>query len=219
MGIVIAAHCAPSSELGGDFWCARRLDASRLAVLIADVSGHGVTAALNSFRVHALIPTSLEVATDPARLLGELSRGLRRLMPSGNFATAFYGVIDVASDSLTYAAAASPNPILISTKDGELCPIDGRGLPLGVSESAVYRNVTVRFHRKAHLFLYSDAMSETPDTEGALLEEPELGRLVRAGAARGGPREVLDSVLAHFKATRSAALKDDLTAISIGRSR
>ena len=218
LGVAIAGRCMPSSELGGDFWCVRRVGATKLAVLLADVSGHGVTAALNSFRVHALVPTSIDSASDPARLLGEINRGLRRLMPSGDFATAFYGLIDTVAGTLTYAAAASPHPILIAERHAEPRLIDGGGLPLGVSEDAVYRNCSLAFPAGARLFLYSDALTETPDACGALLEEAELCRLIAEQLADANSQPLLDAVINRFDATRSAARVDDLTAISISRA-
>ena len=88
----VNAHFAPSSELGGDYWSLKILSENQIAVMIADFSGHGVNAALNTFRLHTLLNDGREYGSDPGVFLHRLNSRLSRLLPSGQYATMFYGV-------------------------------------------------------------------------------------------------------------------------------
>ena len=89
----------PSSEVGGDVWTLFDLGPRRIGLFVADLTGHGVGAAMNAFRVHTLVTGAPDAArNDPATLLADLNAQLCPLMPRGQFATAFYGVLDLDED-------------------------------------------------------------------------------------------------------------------------
>ncbi|MGQ9366655.1 PP2C family protein-serine/threonine phosphatase [Azospirillum sp. ST 5-10] len=213
-GLAIAAHFETSSELGGDLWTVRSLDHRRIGVLVADFAGHGITAAINTFRLHTLIERIPMSAENPAGWLVQLNAALKEVLPVGQFATAFAAVLDVEADTLTYAGAGSPNPA-VGTRDGTVRLLDSAGLLLGVSRKAHYVNRTVAMPPGAFLFLYSDALIESRDAAGACFGQPAVADLVRDAAAdRGRP---LDRLLDRFFARVGRPLRDDLTAVWIAR--
>lgn len=161
MGIVCDSLFAPTSELGGDLWGYRRLDNDRVLVYIVDFSGHGVGAALNTFRLHAIIQ-GMTIGEDPSHFLSALNRRLCGLLPYGQFATMLAAIIDVEKGICRYASAASTGPMFWG-KDA-VAPLigDSAGLPLGLVPTAEYVTHEYDFPPDSRLFLYSDAAVEIP---------------------------------------------------------
>ena len=215
LGLFIDGHFEASSEVGGDLWGAEALDEHRLAVSCVDFSGHGVTAALNTFRLHTLMSGLGAEKNDPSACLGVLNQRLVALLPTEQYATMFYGIIDTRTRILTYAAAAPPSPLL--GRFGEDPPIPGnpRGLPLGISKVARYENRTLPFAPGAYLFLYSDALTESRDRDGKALGEEGVAELLTRHAKNSAPNDVLKAIIASFLEQVDTPLPDDLTAVYV----
>lgn len=213
-GVAVRSHFETSSELGGDFWQLYPIDDRRFGVLIADFAGHGITAAINTFRLHTLIDRVDADRAKPAEWLTALGAALKGVLPVGQFATAFYGVVNLDEDSLNFAGAGAPPPVL--AVDGEPRALDSSGLVLGVSRSGFYREHYVPFPPGARLFLYSDALTETPDQSGRVLGLSAVPALVDL-AQRADPADPLAALLREFFVNRSRPLRDDLTAVWIER--
>jgi len=229
-GVRLASHFESSSELGGDIWGARALDDRRFAVFLCDFTGHGVAAAMNTFRLHALLAKIDLPGDDPAETLGAINGLLVGLLPETQFGAMLYAVIDVGAGEVVYATAGAPRPILGLPGRGDRGPgleIGASvGLPLGVSAKAVYRNRRLDFPPGAFLFLFSDALFEARDWEGHVFGYQGVVDLVAGlddampdgasgGAApEGGP---LGQLLERYFATMPRPLADDLTALWISR--
>ncbi|MGE5517826.1 MAG: SpoIIE family protein phosphatase [Bacteroidota bacterium] len=211
-GVKVSGFFEPSSTLGGDLWGLDPLDDHRFLLWLADFSGHGVTAALNTFRLHTLLQHTSEDRDRPAVFLAELNQRLVGLLPRGQYATMLYGVVDVRQHRFTYAAAAAPRPV-VAGPDQPAVPGDGSGLPLGVSRSAVYAERSLDLPPGATLFLASDALAESPAEDGTKLGQAGVTDLVhKVVVARAGMVDV-DCILAPFLATVKRPLRDDLTAV------
>lgn len=209
----IEGHFEPSDELGGDFWTLFDLGDSQLGVLSADFSGHGISAAINTFRFHTLIERIPPLGFEPAEWLSMLNRPLKDLLPVGQFATCFYGIIDSAAGTLSYAAAGAPSPIMYQA--GRTSMLDASGVMLGVSNAPFLTSDIVPFPAGASLLIYSDAMTEAEDRQGHLVGEDGLVRLVQQSFADGENR--LARLLSAFDTMVTRPLADDLTAICISR--
>ncbi|QJE72936.1 response regulator [Aerophototrophica crusticola] len=146
-GLSIEGHFEPSDELGGDFWTLFELGKGKVGFLVADFSGHGISAAINTFRFHTLIERINPMDYAPADWLTMLNRPLKDLLPVGQFATCFYAVIDPVEGSLSYAAAGAPSPLLL--RDGTATLLDASGLMLGVSNTPLLTSDTLPFPRAA----------------------------------------------------------------------
>jgi len=211
--LAIEGHFEPSDELGGDFWTLFDLGDEQLGVLAADFSGHGISAAINTFRFHTLIERIPPQGFEPIEWLTMLNRPLKDLLPVGQFATCFYGIIDSRNGTLSYAAAGAPSPMLFH--QGQVTMLDASGLMLGVSNNPSLTADTVVFPRGASLLIYSDAMTEADDKNGHLIGEDGLLRLVRQCFPGGENR--LARLLSSFDTMAARPLADDLTAICISR--
>ena len=213
-GLILDAHFETSSELGGDFWNLFPLDDGRVAFLIVDFAGHGITAAINTFRLHTLIDRFPMRDVTPSAWLEQLNAALKDVLPVGQFATAFFGILDLHTDTLTYAAAGAPNPVLGMGNDIRL--LDSAGLVLGASRRARYQMRSFRLPRGGFLFLYSDALIECRGEEHGPIGQQAVPDFLRDALAinRSQP---LRPLLDRFYARTTQPLRDDLTAVWIAR--
>jgi sigma-B regulation protein RsbU (phosphoserine phosphatase) len=215
-GLEIAGYAECSSELGGDFWGLGDLGHGRISVFIVDCSGHGVTAALNAFRLHALLAEFAALRQEPARLLGALNGRLVDLLQPGQFATMLSGVIDLGAKTVRYAAAGSPPPIFRSSHAAPLDLIDCAGVPLGITEDAFYTEHDRPFDQGGMLFLYSDGLTDLVDDAGRRIGESRLLEVVRRESAAPTATDLLTSVRAAFARELEKPLVDDLTILGVG---
>ncbi len=213
-GIAIDAHFAPSSELGGDFWDLRRDGRGRLVVYLVDFSGHGVGAALNTFRLHTIVQRMDFSAFDPSRFLESVNRRLCALLPSGQFATMLAGVVDPETDRFLYASAGSTRPMVWGPGEAEPRFCDSSGLPLGLLPSAAYETRAVDLPPGGRLFLYSDAAIEIPVGE-EVLDDTGLAALIRDRLHEPDGARFLEALLPRLADT--GPIDDDLTALLVTR--
>jgi sigma-B regulation protein RsbU (phosphoserine phosphatase) len=159
-----------SSELGGDLWGLIPLDADRFGLYLVDFSGHGIAAAINTFRLHMMMEKKRDVADDPAALLGRVNVALLKVLQRGQFATMSYAVFDMAAHRVTFASASAPAPAhRLPDGSARLSPVNS--LPLGFLPDAAYENVALDFPPGSGMLLYSDGLSEAVDGDGNYLGE------------------------------------------------
>lgn len=214
-GIALDSHFESSSELGGDLWGARPLDDRRFALFLCDFTGHGVAAALNTFRLHALLARTDLPVGDPAETLRALNGLLVGLLPEAQFAAMIYAVVDVTADRLVYATAGAPRPLIRHT-GGRLEVGPSCGLPLGLAGGARYRNHCLDFPPGSTLLLFSDALYEARRWEGEMFGYDGVTDLVR-GLGDGELERPLGRMLDRYFATVPRLLADDLTVLWISR--
>ncbi|MFS2011004.1 PP2C family protein-serine/threonine phosphatase [Azospirillum sp. CT11-132] len=217
-GIAIHTHFAPSSELGGDFWGINRLPDGRVAIYLVDFSGHGVGAALNTFRLDAICRQIGSTELSPAEFLAAVNRRLCGLLPCGQFATMLTGVIDPAAGLFHYASAGSTAPMMWHPGDEAPRLGDGSGLPLGLLASASYDSRLMPMPPGARLFLYSDAAIEIPiggEDSHEVLDEYGLATLFARRLQEPDDAALLSGLLGDLKAT--GPIDDDLTALLLTR--
>ena len=212
--IKISSHFEPSSELGGDFWGITDLGAGKVAVFIVDFSGHGVTAALNTFRLHTLIQGHLQNLQDPAAYLASLNAKVCPLLATQQYATMLYGVIDTDRDLFTYATAASPSPLFGNDQSKSITSGDGTGFFLGSFPKSEYENREVPFPKGSFLMIHSDALVEAPCEDKPYgIEEAGLISMMEKQLEKGNHTTLLRDTLVDFYGTASFPLPDDLTAL------
>lgn len=214
-GVAIHAHFAPSSELGGDFWDLRRDGRGRPVLIVVDFSGHGVGAALNTFRLHAICQQMDFSDFSPSAFLATVNKRLCVLLPKGQFATMLAGVADLAENRFVYASAGSTKPMVWAPGDAAPALGDSAGLPLGLLSSAAYEERSVPLPPGGRLFLYSDGAIEIPVGDD-VLDEPGLAALVAERMNEADGQRFLDGLLEALRAT--GPIDDDLTALLLTRT-
>lgn len=214
-GLDLAAHYETSQRAGGDYYDFFPLPADQWGIFIADVSGHGIPAAVRMAITHAIAHTRPDPAVGPGEILSYLNNTLecRYTGKTGAFVTAFYAIYDPHKNRLTYASAGHPAPRL--ARDRTVIGLPGRaGLPLGIEESLNYPEHHLILRPGDRLLFYTDGISEafnpardqygTDRLDAACLE------------SRGDAQSLLNTVLADLKQfCGDAPVTDDRTLLVI----
>ncbi len=203
----------PASECGGDFWAHRDVGGGRVLVLVGDVVGHGVPAALITAAVVAaceLIPD----AASPERVLAHLDRAVRHAGRGRFTASAFATVVDPAGGTVRYSNAGHPAPLLVHPGAG-MEPLVELGPLLGEEASPEFTVRSTRIAAGDVIAWYTDGLTEAEDPAGEALGERRLRQSIQRRVQAGlGPVEVRDAVLADLHAHRaSARIEDDATIV------
>lgn len=206
-----AARMIPATTLGGDFYDFIVLPDQRIGLVMADVSGKGISAAF----FMAVARTNLrELAVhhlDPSDCLTCTNEILCTQNPMDLFVTVFYGIFDPASGLLRYANGGH-NPPCLRRAEGSIEILDGTGgLVLGAMPGAIYPNHTVQLHHADRLVLYTDGVTEAFNSANEAYGMPRLIAEIQAhgnGAAAGLVERICHSV-ANFAGT--APQSDDIT--------
>ena len=218
-GWKIAYHYQPAREVGGDFYDFLRLEDDRVGLVIGDVSGKGIAAALvmaNTQSVLRAVARRGNIA--PGLVLAEANEVLYAYIPAGTFVTCFYGVLDPESGRLVYANAGHDPPYL--QRDGDAQELRARGMPLGLMPGMPYEEKESVLAAGDDLLFYSDGLVEAHDPEGEMFGFPRLRKLIMAQSAGSG-EELVDFLLAEltrFTGTDSEQ-EDDITLVTLGRSK
>lgn len=211
-GLDISVRYLPMTEVAGDFYDFHKLPDGRVGVLIADVSGHGVPAALIASMLKMAFVSNAPSATDPAEMLAKLNSALCGHF-SSHFVTAVYAVIDIAQGTMIYSAAAHP-PVLIRRGDGRVEELSENGLMLGAFDFAQYKNAVTHLHPGDQVLLFTDGLSEGTD-----LKDEQFGVERLKTCFDGSAAKSIEKLFATTSAwTAKVPQQDDLTAVVIRRA-
>jgi sigma-B regulation protein RsbU (phosphoserine phosphatase) len=179
-----------SSGVGGDFFDVFQISDSLAGVLICDVMGHGVGAALVAAILRAFVEDFRPYATDPARFLQELNQGLARLLRHSRltmFVSAFYALADIARGELQYAKAGHPAPLCLHRppRAAERLSLSAfKSDPvLGIFEGVQYHSSSCELTAGDILLLFTDGLFEV---EGIDRQFYDQARLLKAVSQRVG---------------------------------
>lgn len=171
----LAAHYVTSKWAGGDYYDFFRTGPHETGILLADVSGHGTPAAVFMAVTHSLAHAAAE-PSNPAAFLQRINEQLCKqyTRDSGRFVTAFYGVYNDLTRTLTYANAGH-GPPRWRKRDGTVAEVDGnRSLPLGIDFEEVYPVAQAKFSPGDTIILYTDGVTETRDKTDELFGTARL---------------------------------------------
>jgi len=194
----------PASELAGDFFEVLPFGGGKVGFLVCDVMGHGVRSALVVAMLRGLIEKQEKAVTDAGDFLTGLNDGLTHLLEESGvslFATAFFGVVDLESETVQLSLAGHPSPIGVF-KDGvrQLSPpADARGPALGMIEGVKYGSVTAPLRGLLRLIAFTDGLVEAENEAG---EEFGITRMVEK-IEQGGRLEPLFKSLVKEGSTHS----------------
>ncbi len=169
----IAARYVPMTSVAGDFYDFLADGPKSLGVLIADVAGHGVGAALIASMVKVAFAAQFEHVRDPAKLLSEVNIALCGKFEE-QYVTAAYVYIDCQRNVVTYAGGGHPPLMLASRADGSVRRVEENGPILGMFAEAPYSSVEIPFRPGDRLFLYTDGAFEAMNSSN---EEYGKGRV------------------------------------------
>jgi phosphoserine phosphatase RsbU/P len=148
----------PAGAVGGDWYDYIELPEGKWGLVLADVSGKGMAAALLMSATRGIFRAIAENVLSPGEVLQRINRSLLRDFPAGRFVTMIYGVLDPALRTFTFANAGHPWPVFSEGTCTKLIETE-TGLPLGIAETS-FSESTVRLNECGRVLLYSDGISE-----------------------------------------------------------
>jgi sigma-B regulation protein RsbU (phosphoserine phosphatase) len=209
-GVRLSARYQPMTAVAGDFYDFLTPSDDLLTILVADVSGHGVPAALVACMLKVCFAAQKHNAADPAAILYGLSVMLRGSL-GGQYLTAACAAIDIKTRIVTYAGAGHPPTLLARVGTSELVLLDENGLFIGPFPNATYANMTTAFNTGDRLLLYTDGITEASGSDGAEFGRERLGEFLLRSAP-SDPAVVLDHL---FEQITKSSQQDDLTAVLV----
>ena len=204
----VAAKYVPMTSVAGDLYDFLIADDQHAGLLIADVSGHGVPAALIASMVKMAAISQRTQAADPAALLTGMNSALFG-NTQGQYVTAAYVYLDARSRKLLYSAAGHPAMLLL--RGGNVTEIAENGMLLAAVDGAGYESKSLPLETGDRLLLYTDGVVEARNAEGELFGEQSLAFALKT-SARMTPSETVDHLVG---AVQHWALSqdDDLTVL------
>jgi sigma-B regulation protein RsbU (phosphoserine phosphatase) len=205
-GLRFHAGYVPATSVGGDMYSFLSADAGT-GVLVADVAGHGVPAALIASMVKIAVSSQSRLADDPAALLGELDAILRRDVRRA-LVTATYLWFDMARRRVAVSNAGHPPPLLY--REGTFLELGGTGVLLGRFSDARYTTTFTNLLSGDRIVAYTDGIPEARNARDEMFGEERLKETIRGSATA-------DDVLAAVHRWRGSATEDadDLTIVVV----
>ena len=191
-GFDISAYNFPTEEVSGDYYDWTRLFEDQIGIVIADVSGKGVPAALLMAFLRASLRAASHIGYAPHISMSKVNYLLWESIERNQFVTAFYGILDATNRTLAYSNAGH-NPPLLMDKDGSVRFEERGGVPLGMFRDSRYYEYFATIDPGEVLVLYTDGVTEA---ENPALEEYGRDRLVAAvrRCRHLGAREMIDFI-------------------------
>lgn len=218
-GYDIAAICTPSKDVGGDLYDFINLPDGRLGIVVADVSGKGVPAALYMTLTKGLLASVAEEQSDPGNILREVNRHLYEACRKKVFVTLFLGVLDPETRTLTYARAGHNPTVWRSPLRNATELLRPAGMGLGLNQGKIFnatlKVATLQLAADDALFFYSDGITEAMNARQEEYGEERL-MAVAEQTDRLPASAALNAIMADVKAFLGAiAPQDDQTLVVV----
>lgn len=212
----IGGISVPAREVGGDFFNYFVLPDGRLALLVGDVSGKGVSAALLMANIQATLRARLPHETDLAQLADRLDRELDQNTPGGVYLTLFLAILEMDGRLLRYVNAGhNPQFLLRGAGGGGIEPLGSTGMPIALYAGHGYREARIALAAGDLLFFYTDGLVETENEQGDMFGAERL-QTILAAEQRQGIDTVLRRVEEQVTAFRGEAEPfDDATMMAL----
>lgn len=209
-GYDIFAFAEPAKEVGGDFYDCFELD-GRVCIVIADVSGKGIAAALFLAMAMNMIRGRLRAGTSPAEVLNAVNDEICAVNPENMFVTVFAALLDPSTGELRYANAGHTRPLMICGDQKEYLNPDP-GFVLGLYEDAGILEEYTMLSSGSVLLLYTDGITEALNPQRTLFGEQRLLEAAEAGSAEQTAASVTEAVKAY---SAECVQSDDITLVAV----
>ena len=160
----------PMEALGGDLYDAHKISETKMGVMILDVCGHGVPAALITTMAKISFNSNSKIFSTSSEIMANVNEEMcDAIQGSGDYFTAFYCIIDIEKNTIEYTNAAHNEVYLLRT-DGSITDLTSTGPVVGVVKSVEYQNEMVPIHKGDRLILYTDGVVEARDKARTLYD-------------------------------------------------
>jgi sigma-B regulation protein RsbU (phosphoserine phosphatase) len=222
-GLEVAAFCRPHRETSGDFYDLLALSDGQLGVVIGDVSGKSIPAAMVMVAAQSTIRAEAFAQVSPAQVLDQSNVLLQRNMPRGMFVAASYARLDAGSGEMVWANAGQIYPVLlhrVRPADPQDYPryleATGAAFPLGLNPDIEYEDQPLKLIPGDIVLFYTDGVIEAMNPANELYGFERLETLVRSLAVDLSPQTLVEAVLADIATfVGSAEQHDDITLVAV----
>jgi serine phosphatase RsbU (regulator of sigma subunit) len=219
-GLEVAARYVPMTSVAGDFYDFIPVDEKRFGALVADVSGHGVPAALVASMLKIALAAQTPHASDPARVLAGLNQALCGKFET-HFVTAAYLFVDMEKGTIDYAGAGHPPLVLYGKSTGTARAVQENGLFLGMFPHAKYKAVQVSIAPGDRCAVYTDGISEARNPAQEEYGTERIQALLEASPdlpSREFADRALEAVSGWTRRSEAEGHDDDITLLVIRAS-
>jgi len=217
-GHAFESHSEPCYECGGDYFDCLPMGEGRTAVVLADVAGKGMGAAMLMAVIQATLQARAGTGTEPDALAHQLGTAIARSAPSNRYATLFLMDLNHVTNKVRYVNAGhAPSPFLVRA-DGETLELKPGGTPLGLFPDATYPVIELDLRPGDLIFACSDGVTDLENPEEEMFGEDRLEQFLRERAGRPilEIKNELDADMDRF--AKGTPSPDDLTYIILQRS-
>lgn len=219
--INILARYKPALEIGGDFFDIIHLEDERIAILVADVTGHGIQAALSTMLLKFAFSSFAEKDAQPAEIIKGMNKVLQQVLPMDIFVAATVITLNTENCQGMIINAGLPSPFLINKKSGEVKQVPVHGLILGVTGDDLYQagdEHEITLGKDECLMIYTDGISEIEEDDGKRFEDGYLFKVLSKNANLPLD-DLLDKLLSESEKFRKRNnYWDDITLVGIGHN-
>ena len=211
----IYATMDPAKEVGGDFYDFFLIDDDHLCLVMADVSGKGIPAALFMMASRIIIANNAKMGKTPAQILADTNSTICSNNKEDMFVTVWLGILELSSGKLTAANAGHEFPALKPAGDSFMLYKDKHGFVIGGMDGLKYKEYEIQMKQSGKLFLYTDGVPEATDSSGNLFG---VERMIDAlnSEPNAQPEKILKNVRAHVdEFVKDAEQFDDLTMLCV----
>lgn len=205
-GISIVTKYQPALEIGGDLYDVLALADEKVAVLMADVTGHGIQAALITSVIKSSFSAFRDSIATPGEILSFMNTILVKILPRAMFAAAVVVVIDTKTGHCHISNGGVPQPLLINHRENIVEQIPATGLLLGIADESWFepgQEIAFKLKKGETLLLFTDGISEVPNDENRHFEEKMSDVLLEIKNKKG--TEILEHLI---KAAKKFSKKD-----------
>jgi phosphoserine phosphatase RsbU/P len=213
-GYGLAGFCESANQVGGDFYDVIKINEETLLLIIADVMGKGIPAAIFAAILRSLLRAVPEWMNQPAQLLERVNRLLfEELSGVDMFITAQLVYVDSRARRITTASAGHCPVLLAMDREGNVKALSPEGLPLGILPDTTFANHTETLPKNSRVLLYTDGLTEARNAAGEFFGQDRLVRwLKQSGSSRKTAEELKEELAAELASFQSAsALRGDQT--------
>jgi serine phosphatase RsbU (regulator of sigma subunit) len=210
----LAGFCQSAHQVGGDFYDVLKVRDDAVLLVIADVMGKGIPAAMFAAILRSLLRAAPEWMDQPATLLARANRLMfEELSAVDMFITAQLVFVDAKNRRITAASAGHCPGLLTVDERGSIVSIAPDGLPLGIEPDTTFCSHTETLRTPAKLLLYTDGLTEARNPHGEFFGQDRLMKWLRKeGGRKGSAKEFADDLADYLtKFQASAAQTDDQT--------
>ena len=212
-GWEVEAFYQPAADIGGDFYDIIYLPDGRRGLLIGDVTGHGVGAALLMAATMGTLRAEAPRSVSPGEVLRRANEKLCEEIPEKSFVTCLYAILEPSSGRLIFANAGHPVPYILT--NGVVVEAKARGMPLGIMPESQYEEKELTLGAGDRVLFYTDGITEA-SKDGQMFGCPRLKLLVGEGL---GGRLLIRSLMQRLQQFTAPELaqEDDITILTLGR--